>query len=101
MTAGGTGAVRLNGPIPAIHRLTGGRFGAGPGERRYSARLLPGSGQRDALPGAACVKIVLQVAAQDIGQLTDICPLVTRALARLIRPLPAPSAGLLPRRLAT
>src|SRR6185312_16517247 len=68
----GTGAVRLIGPIPAIHRLTGGRFGAGPGERGYSARLLPGSGQRDALPGAACVKIVLQVAAQDIGQLTDI-----------------------------
>src|SRR5438874_8959710 len=47
-------------------------LGAGPGERGYSACLLPGSGQRDALPGAACVKIVLQVAAQDIGQLTDI-----------------------------
>ena len=31
-------------------------LGAGPGERGYSARLLPGSGQRDELPGAACEK---------------------------------------------
>ena len=55
-SAGGTGAARLNGPIPAIHRFDWWPLGAGPGERGYSARLLPGSGQRDALPGAACVK---------------------------------------------
>ena len=30
--------------------------GTGPGERGYSARLLPGPGQHDELPGAACVK---------------------------------------------
>src|SRR5437879_5535060 len=55
-SAGGTSAARLNGPTPAIHRFDWWPFGAGPGERGYSARLLPGSGQRDALFGAACVK---------------------------------------------
>src|SRR4029079_6127565 len=51
-----TGSVVLTGPMPAIHRLTGGRLAL----VRESAGTLHtcsrGPGNNDELPGAACVK---------------------------------------------
>src|SRR6516164_7354320 len=49
-------AVRSNGPYQRFTGWTGGRLALVRGERGYSARPLPGLGQRDDLPGAACEK---------------------------------------------
>jgi hypothetical protein len=59
--------------MPAIRRIDWWPGGAGPAERGYSARPLLGPGDVMNCPVPLARKIVLQVAARDIGQLTDIC----------------------------
>jgi hypothetical protein len=70
--AGGTGAVRSDGPLPAIIGLTGGRLALvmeSAGTLRACSR---GPGNLMNRPVPLAREIVLQVAVKDIGQLTDI-----------------------------
>ena len=79
--AGGTGAVRSDGPLPAIIGLTDGRLALvleSAGTLRACSR---GPGNVMTRPVPLARDIGLQVAVKDIGQLTDIGTPVTPVTA--------------------